>query len=175
MRRRVRTLTTARAHVGTRPTVSFPQRSVTKNEIGITGTCVTLSTIEMLTTILKTGDKNETTSSKSDAMKGTTSIMAIFRISLTGIPRRRTQWRGQSFLPPLEEGALAPELQDTGNREVRWVHQPSRVAQGVSARHRSYRWGLICDSKLLVCLSSSAKTWPLGLPMRSVHSWSHLC
>jgi hypothetical protein len=28
---------------------------------------------------------------------------------------------------------------------------------------------------LLVCLSSSARTWLLGLPMGSVRSWNHLC
>jgi hypothetical protein len=33
----------------------------------------------------------------------------------------------------------------------------------------------VMTNYLSVCLSSSAKTWLLGLPVGSVHSWSHLC
>jgi hypothetical protein len=44
----------------------------------------------------------------------------------------------QGFLTLLEEGVLAPELQAVRNQEVRWVHQPIRVAPGVPTFHRSH-------------------------------------
>jgi hypothetical protein len=82
-RGRVRTLTTAKARVGTQPTTSLPRRSVARNEIGTTGTCVTLSTTEMRVTILKTYTKSETALNTSDAMKGIMTTMVLTTTSFT--------------------------------------------------------------------------------------------
>jgi hypothetical protein len=47
MERRVRTLTTVRVHVRTRPAVSLHQRNMTEDETGMTETCTTSFVIEM--------------------------------------------------------------------------------------------------------------------------------
>jgi hypothetical protein len=146
--RRVKTLTTTRAHLGTQPVVSLPQWSVAENKIGTTRTWAMSSTIEMHPTWLKTGAKNEVASNESDAMKGTMIIMVPSTINLTGtIPWKEDLMKAGSKI------ALALELWAIRNWEVRWIHEPSRVAWGVLACHRSRWWGLIHDGKIFFSLS----------------------
>jgi hypothetical protein len=62
---------------------------------------------------------------------------------------------------------LAPELHAALDGEVRWVHQPGRVARGIPAHHRSHRRGLICDGKLLAHL-------PVIISHNMAHGTSHM-
>jgi hypothetical protein len=98
----VRTLTTARAHTGTRLTVSLPQRSMTENEIRIIGTCAMLSATEIHSIGLKTDAKKETASNKGDTMKGTTTIMVPSMINLTDtVPQKEEAMKVGSKLSPV--------------------------------------------------------------------------
>jgi hypothetical protein len=70
----VRILITTRAHTGTQPIASLPQRSAAEDKIKTTRTCVTLFTTEMHVTRLKLGTKSKTVLSANDAVRGTMTI-----------------------------------------------------------------------------------------------------
>jgi hypothetical protein len=70
---------------------------------------------------------------------------------------------------PLNFKPLEIEKYDGSTNPVEWlkVYQLAIEATGGD----SY----IMSNYLSVCLSSSNRTWLLGLPVGSLHSWSHLC
>jgi hypothetical protein len=78
----VRTLTTAGACTGTRLAAYHLWLSAAR--ITTTGTCTSLLAIEMHTTILKTGTKNEIVSSANDIMRRTMIIMDLITTSPIG-------------------------------------------------------------------------------------------
>jgi hypothetical protein len=173
-RGRVRTLTTAKAHVGTRPAASLPRRSVAENEIGTTGTCVTLSTTEMHATRSKTGAKSETALSANYAIKGTMITTIPVTTSPTDtIPQKEdTVRRGVKAFShdlkrvhwPLNFKPSGIEKYDGSTNTAEWLMLYQLVIKAVG------RDSYVMANNLPVCLSSSAKTWLLGLPTRSVRS-----
>jgi hypothetical protein len=96
----VRILTTARAHAGTRPAVTLPQRSAVESET--TWICATLSTTKMHMSGLKTDARSETTLSMNAAMKWVMTIMVPSTINLTDtIPRKEDTMMMGSNLSPM--------------------------------------------------------------------------
>jgi hypothetical protein len=75
---------------------------------------------------------------------------------------RRVRW-------PLNFKLLGIEKYDGSTNPIEWleVYQLTIEATGGD----SYVMG----NYLPICLSSSARTWFMGLPIGSVHSWSNLC
>jgi hypothetical protein len=83
--------------------------------------------------------KNEIMPSATVVMKGTMITMALTMISpfdvIVRLESIMNGGGGQVFLSRFEEGALAAKLQTVRDRDVRWVHQPNRVARGIPTYH----------------------------------------
>jgi hypothetical protein len=116
----VMSLTTSRVHAGTRLTVSLHWRSTVEGETVVTKICMASSVAMMHVTESKIGARNVNTLNKSDMKKGTMITMVPIMTNLTDsiLPRGAQCRRSQGIFLQLEEGALAPELQAIGNREV---------------------------------------------------------
>jgi hypothetical protein len=166
-------MTTERVHVGTRPTTSLHQRSTAKDTTKIVATCVTSSVVEMHASGLKTSAKIRSVKGKNSAKKGT---MITMTLTMTDLSRSGTYPRGrQGVLPRFKAGPMANEFQDIriekydeSTNLFEWfeVYQlATEAAEGDSYVMANY---------LPVCLSSSARTWLLGLPVGSFWSWNHL-
>jgi hypothetical protein len=166
-------MTTERVHVGTRPTTSLHQRSTAKDTTKIVATCVTSSVVEMHAGGLKTSAKIRSVKGKNSAKKGT---MITMTLTMTDLSRSGTYPRGrQGVLPRFKAGPMANEFQDIriekydeSTNLFEWfeVYQLTiEAAEGDSYVMANY---------LPVCLSPSARTWLLGLPVGSFWSWNHL-
>jgi hypothetical protein len=70
---------------------------------------------------------------------------------------------------PLNFKLSGIEKYDGSTNPAEWLEVYQLAIE--AARGYSY----MMANYLLVCLSSLVKTWLLGLPTRSVRSWSHLC
>jgi hypothetical protein len=116
----VMSLTTSRVHAGTRLTVSLHWRSTVEGQTVVTKICMASSVAMMHVTESKIGARNVNTLNKSDMKKGTMITMVPIMTNLTDsiLPRGAQFRRSQGIFLQLEEGALAPELQAIGNREV---------------------------------------------------------
>jgi hypothetical protein len=78
---------------------------------------------------------------------------------------------------PLNFKTLGIEKYDVSTNPTEWLEVYQRAIEAargdsyIMANYDSY----IMANYLPVCLSSSTRSWLLGLPTGSVHSWNHLC
>jgi hypothetical protein len=78
---------------------------------------------------------------------------------------------------PLNFKTLGIEKYDGSTNPAEWLEVYQRAIEAargdsyIMANYDSY----IMANYLPVCLSSSTRSWLLGLPTGSVHSWNHLC
>jgi hypothetical protein len=175
----VRTLTTVRAHMRTQPAISLPQKSVAESDIGIIGICTTLSATKMRATRLKTDARSKTTLSMNNTMKETTTIMVPSTISVTNtIPQKEDIMKARSKLSattwkdcigPLNFKSPGIEKYDGSTNPAEWLEVYQLAIE--TAGGDTY----VMVKYLLVCPSSSARMWFLGLPTGLVCSLSQLC
>jgi hypothetical protein len=174
-----RTLTTARAHVGTQLAASLSWRSTA--EIGTKETYAMLFIIEMHATTLKTGAKSETALSANDMRKGSVITMALTTTSPTNsVPQPEDTMMGGGGVKafsrdmkrvcwPLNFNPSRIEKYDGSTNPTKWLEVYQLTIKSTGGD--SY----VIANYSPVCPSSSARTCLLGLLTGSVRSWSHLC
>jgi hypothetical protein len=119
------------------------------------------------------------TSVRSDVKRGAMTIMVPITTDLTDsalLKKGAMQEESRPF-PMTEKGCVGPwisshreiEKYDVFTNPAEWLEVYQLAIKAISGD--SY----VMENYLLVCLSSSSRTWLLGLPMGSVCSWNHLC
>jgi hypothetical protein len=84
--------------------------------------------------------------------------------------------RCQSFFQRSEEGALPINFKPSGIEKYDGSTNPAEWLEVYQLTiEATGRDSYVMANYLLVCLSSLARTWLLGLPLGSVCSWTHLC
>jgi hypothetical protein len=98
---RIRTLTTARDCVETRPAASLPQRNAAEDDTRMTMTCMTSFATEMHTTRLKIGAKSENALNRNDTTRGIMIIMvpSTTNLSDNALPKERTMKEESKLFP----------------------------------------------------------------------------
>jgi hypothetical protein len=166
-------VTTARAFVGTRPAESLHGGTIAEDAAKPIVICVTSSTPEMHAAELKAGAEIGSVKSKNSATKGTMIIIVLTmtNITISGTHPRRLPgifldmeqvWWPVNFKPS------GIEKYDGSTNPTEWLKLYQLAIE--AAGGDSY----VMANYLSVYLSSSARTWHLGLPARSVWSWNHL-
>jgi hypothetical protein len=176
----VTSLTTGRVRIGTRQAVSLHRRNTVEDETGMTEICATSSVGEMHVTGSKIGIKSTSVSNRSNIKKVTMTTMVPITTNLTDSillkgggcnagevkafshDLKRVRW-------PLNFKPSGIEKYDGSTNIVKWLAVYQLAIETTSGD--SY----VMANYLPVYLSSSARTWLLGLPMGSVRSWNHLC
>jgi hypothetical protein len=149
-----------------------------EGETGMTEICVTSSVAEMYVAGLKTSVRSVSVLNTSSVRKGTMTTTAPTTTNLTNsvLPKggcnaggvkafsqdlRRVCW-------PMNFKPSGIEKYDGSTNPVKWLKVYQFAIEAIGGD--SY----VMANYLPVCLSSSARSWLLGLPVGSVHSWSHL-
>jgi hypothetical protein len=166
MRHRVMIMTTDKIRTRTWQAVSLHWRNTAEGETRMTKICATSSAIEM-----------HVAGSKADIKSASILIDYDYYGPYYDQPHRQRSLEGVKAFSqdlkrvrwPLNFKPLEIEKYDGSTNPVEWlkVYQLAIEATGGD----SY----IMSNYLSVCLSSSNRTWLLGLPVGSLHSWSHLC
>jgi hypothetical protein len=177
MTRRIETgvmiMTIRRVLVGTWLASSLHQRSTAEDVIETTVTCVTSSTVELHMAELKTSIEIGSEKSKNIVMKGPYYDQPHWEHSpegghiLGGIKAYSRDLKRVRWLVNFKTSGI--EKYDLSTSLTEWLEVYQLTIE--AARGNSY----VMANYLLVCLSSSARTWLLGLPAGSVRSWNHLC
>jgi hypothetical protein len=171
-------LTTGKVHMGTRPTVSLHWRSAAECMIEMTKICVISSTTEMHAV----GSKTDTKSKRIEQERRNERDYDYYG-PFYDQPHR--QWspeggcnaRGVKVFYhdlkkvrwPLNFKLSGIEKYDGSTNLAEWLEVYQHAIETTGGD--SY----VMANYLSICLSSSARMWLLGLPSRSVRSWSHLC
>jgi transglutaminase/protease-like cytokinesis protein 3 len=176
----IMTVTTGRVFVGTRLAASLHVRSAAKDAAETTVISAMSSTPEMHATESKASAEIRSVKSKNIMMKGTMIIVVLTTANLTKSCHRKRDTSQEASRHIHDERDMKRvrcpvnfmpsgfEKYDGSTNSAEWLEVYQLAIE--AARGDSY----IMANYLLFCLSSSKRTWLLGLPAGSVRSWNHL-